>query len=103
MSDELADITVEAALETEAHSVSAAPAMAFGALTPLGIFAVSNAAWVLAYGALSGLIRLVGYPSDHPCGDPILTFVDNLLWDAGRGISSSVRRSVGAVWSWWKR
>jgi len=75
--------------------MSAAPAMAFGALTPLGFFAVSAPAWVVAYLALSGIIRVLGYASDHPCGDPILTFVDDVLWDIGRSAGSTIR----GVWS----
>ncbi len=102
VSDDLADATTEAAELSGAEKLNAAPAMAFGALTPFGFFAVSTPAWVLAYGALSGLIRLVGYAADHPCGDPILTFVDETLWDVGRGITSRVRRITGALWSWWR-
>ena len=101
VSDSLADATAEVAIESGAQKASAAPAMAFGALTPLGFFAVSTRAWIFAYGALSGLIRLVGYASDHPCGDPILTFADDMLWDAGRGASSSIKRTAVSVRSWW--
>lgn len=102
VSDDLAEVTTEAAELSGAEKVHAAPAMAFGALTPLGFFAVSTSAWILAYGALSGLIRLVGYASDHPCGDPILSFVDEILWDVGRGIASRVQRFTGLFWSWWR-
>ena len=103
VSDDLAEATAEVAERTGGERVNAAPAMAFGALTPLGFFAVSTPAWVLAYGALSGLFRLVGYASDHPCGDPILTFVDATLWDVGRGITSRVLRIARSMWSWWTR
>lgn len=103
VSDGLAEATAEAAERSGAEKVDAAPAMALGALTPLGFFAVSMPAWVLAYGALSGLFRLVGYASDHPCGDPILTFVDATLWDVGRGITSRVLRIARSMWSWWTR
>jgi len=102
VSEHLAEATKEAAELSGAEKVEAAPAMAFGALTPLGFFAVSAPAWVLAYGVLSGLFRLVGYASDHPCGDPVLTLVDETLWDVGRGVASRVRRITGALRSWWR-
>jgi hypothetical protein len=102
VSDDLAEVTAEVAELSGAEKMTAAPAMAFGALTPFGFFAVSTPAWVLAYGALSGLIRIVGYAADHPCGDPILTFVDETLRDVGRGIKSRVRRITGALRSWWR-
>jgi hypothetical protein len=102
VSDDLAEATTEAAELSGKEKMDAAPAMAFGALTPLGFFAVSTPAWVLAYGAVSGLIRLVGYASDHPCGDPILSFVDETLWDVGRGVTSRIRRITRSLWSWWR-
>ena len=101
VSDDLAEVTAEVAELSGARKLDAAPAMAFGALTPLGFFAVSAPAWVLAYGALSGLFRLVGYASDHPCGDPLLSFIDETLWDTGRGIASRMRKLMGTLGSWW--
>jgi hypothetical protein len=77
--------------------------MAFGALTPFGFFAVSAPAWVLAYVLLSGLVRVLGYASDHPCGDPILTFVDDVLWDGGRGIRSRVLGLAAWTRAFWNR
>jgi len=97
VSEQLAAATLRVATESEATRVSAAPAMAFGALTPLGFFFVSAPAWVVAYCLLSGLIRTLGYAADHPCGDPILTFVDDVIWDAGRGLKSRVRGIVARV------
>jgi hypothetical protein len=88
VAEQLATATLTVAGESGSTRVSAAPAMAFGALTPFGFFAVSAPAWVLAYGLLSGLIRALGYAADHPCGDPILTFLDDVLWDVARGIRS---------------
>lgn len=102
VSDDLAEVTAEVAELSGAEKVDAAPAMAFGALTPLGFFAVSAPAWVLAYGVLSGLIRLVGYASDHPCGDPVLTLADEILWDAARGTLFRARRLTGSLASWWR-
>jgi len=90
VSEDLAAATI-AVEEAGSTRVSAAPAMAFGALTPLAFFAVSAPAWVVAYVALSGLIRVLGYASDHPCGDPVLTLVDETLWDIGRGVGSTFR------------
>ena len=90
VSEGLAEATVEATAEG-ATRVSAAPAMAFGALTPLAFFAVSGPSWVLGYFLLSGLIRVFAYASDHPCGDPVLTIIDDLLWDTGRGVGSTAR------------
>ena len=101
VSDDLAEATVAAADESGDTRVNAAPAMAFGALTPLGFFAVSAPAWVLAYFVLSGLIRVLGYASDHPCGDPILTVVDDVLWDLGRGVRSRVVRLVARLQALW--
>ena len=97
VSEQLAEATLKVAVESEATRVSAAPAMAFGALTPLGFFAVSTPAWVVAYVLLSGLIRSLSYAADHPCGDPILTFVDDVIWDVARGIKSRVLSAVGRV------
>jgi hypothetical protein len=81
--------------------VNAAPAMAFGALTPLGFFAVSQPAWILAYGLIAGLIRVLGYASDHPCGDPVLTFVDDVIWDSTGGIRSRIRGLVVRLRAFW--
>ncbi len=103
VSDDLADATVAAAAERGDTRVNAAPAMAFGALTPFGFFAVSAPAWVLAYVFLSGLVRVLGYASDHPCGDPILTFVDDVLWDAGRGVRSRALGLVAWIQAFWNR
>jgi hypothetical protein len=94
VSEGLAEATI-AAEEAGAIRVSAAPAMAFGALTPLAFFAVSAPAWVVAYVALSGLIRVLGYAADHPCGDPLLTVVDDTLWGIGRGVAAMIR----GVWT----
>jgi hypothetical protein len=94
VSEDIATATI-AAEEAGAVRVSAAPAVAFGALTPLAFFAVSTPAWVVAYVALSGLIRILAYAADHPCGDPVLTFIDDLLWEIGRGCASTVR----SVWA----
>lgn len=102
VSNDLAEVTAEVAELSGAEKVAAAPAMAFGALTPLGFFAVSAPAWVLAYGVLSGLIRLVGYAADHPCGDPVLTLADEILWDAARGTLSRVGRLARSLASWWR-
>ncbi len=103
VSEGLAEAAIEVAAESGDAKVSAAPAMAFGALTPLGFFAVSAPAWVLAYVLLSGLVRVLGYASDHPCGDPILTFVDDVLWDVGRGIGSGVLGLVAWARALWNR
>lgn len=103
VSDDLADAAIEVATERGDTRVNAAPAMAFGALTPFGFFAVSAPAWVLAYVLLSGLVRVLGYASDHPCGDPILTFVDDLLWDAGRAVGSKVLGLVAWIQALWNR
>lgn len=102
VSEQLAEATLTVAAESGDTRVNAAPAMAFGALTPLGFFAVSAPAWVVAYCLLSGLVRTLGYAADHPCGDPVLTFVDDVLWDVGRGIGSRARRAVSRLWSLWK-
>jgi hypothetical protein len=103
VSDQLAAATLQVAAESGATRVSAAPAMAFGALTPLGFLAVSVPGWVLAYGLVSGLIRALGYAADHPCGDPILTFIDDVIWDVARGIKSRVLGVVARVRSFWNR
>ena len=103
VSDDLADATIMVAAESGDTRVNAAPAMAFGSLTPFGFFAVSAPAWVLAYVLLSGLVRVLGYASDHPCGDPILTFLDDVLWDAGRGIKSRVLGLVAWIRALWNR
>ncbi len=103
VSDGLAEATLAAAISGGAERLSAAPAMAFGALTPLGFFAVSAPAWVFAYSLFSGLIRALGYATDHPCGDPILTFADDLVWDAGRGVRSKIRQAISALRSFWNR
>jgi hypothetical protein len=97
VSEGLAAATI-AAEEAGATRMSATPAMAFGALTPLGFFAVSAPAWVVAYLALSGLFRVIGYASDHPCGDPVLTLMDEALWEMGRGVASHLR----GIWSAFK-
>ena len=102
VSEQLAEATLTVAAESGDTRVNAAPAMAFGALTPLGFFAVSAPAWVMAYCLLSGLVRTLGYAADHPCGDPVLTFVDDVLWDVGRSIGSRARRAVTRLWSLWK-
>ncbi len=101
VSDQLAEATLQVAAESAATRVSAAPAMAFGALTPLGFLAVSVPGWVLAYGLVSGLIRAVSYAADHPCGDPILTFVDDVIWDVARGIRSRFLGVLARVRSLW--
>jgi len=101
VSEQLADATLTAAAEGGSTRVSAAPAMAFGALTPLGFFAVSAPAWIVAYGVLSGLIRVLGYASDHPWGDPVLTFADDVIWDVMRGAGSRVRGVVARVRGFW--
>ncbi len=103
VSDQLAEATLRVATESEATRLSAEPAMAFGALTPLGFFAVSAPAWVVAYCLLSGLIRTLGYAADHPCGDPILTFVDDVIWDVARGIRSKVMGIMARVRAFWNR
>ena len=103
VSEDLADAAIEVAAERGDTRVNAAPAMAFGALTPFGFFAVSAPAWVLAYVLLSGLVRVLGYASDHPCGDPILTFVDDLLWDGGRAVGSRVLGLAAWIRALWNR
>ena len=103
VSDQLAEATLQVVAESGATRVSAAPAMAFGALTPVGFLAVSVPGWVLAYGLVSGLIRALGYAADHPCGDPILTFVDDVIWDGARGIKSKVLWAVAGVRAFWSR
>jgi hypothetical protein len=103
VSERIASATITAAVRGEAERVSAAPAMAFGALTPFGFFASSLPAWFFAYGLLSGVIRVLGYASEHPCGDPLLTFVDELVWDSGRGILAAVRGVRVRLSSFWNR
>ena len=103
VSDHLAEATLQVVAESGATRVSAAPAMAFGALTPVGFLAVSVPGWVLAYGLVSGLIRALGYAADHPGGDPILTFVDDVIWDGARGIKSKVLWAVASVRAFWSR
>ena len=103
VSDTLAEVTIEAAVESGSEKVRAAPAMALGALTPLGFFAVSHTAWILAYAVFSGVVRLIGYASDHPCGDPVLTFIDNVVWDTGRSVTSSTVGLFRSLTSWWTR
>ncbi len=97
VSDALASATLEAAVATGDTRASATPAMAFGALTPLAFFAVSVPGRFFAYGVFSGLVRVVGYAADHPGGDPVLTFVDDLGWDAARGFKSAFRRTVARL------
>ena len=94
ISEELAETTIEVAKRAEAGSVEAAPAMAFGAITPFAFFAVSVSGRFVAYGVVSGVIRVLGQASGHPCGDPILTFADEIVWDTGRSLGSTVRRVV---------
>ena len=103
VSDALADATIAVAAERGDTRVNAAPAMAFGALTPLSFFAVSTSGRVLAYLLLSGVIRVLGYASDHPCGDPVLTFVDDVLWDVGRGARSTLLELVSRARDLWNR
>ncbi len=102
VSDALAQATITAALNSGDVTVSAAPAMAFGALTPFGFLAVSVPAWIFAYGAISGLVRVFGYAADHPCGDPILTFIDDLVWDGMRSLWSVVRQASHRIRSFWR-
>jgi len=97
VSEALANATLEAAVANGEKRVSATPAMAFGALTPLAFFAVSVPGRLFAYGVLSGLIRVIGYAADHPGGDPLLTFVDDLAWDAARGLKSAFHRTVARL------
>jgi hypothetical protein len=101
VSEQLAEASLKVAAESGDTRVNAAPAMAFGALTPLGFFAVSQPAWILAYGLIAGLIRVLGYASDHPCGDPVLTFVDDVIWDSTGGIRSSIRGLVVRLRAFW--
>lgn len=103
VSEGLATATLTIASRGEAERISAAPAMAFGALTPMGFFASSLPAWFFAYGVLSGLVRVFGYASDHPCGDPLLTLIDEFIWDSGRGVVGALQRVRARVLSFWNR
>ena len=103
LSQEIADTTIEAAMESEATRVEAAPAMAFGALTPFAYLTVSATGRWLTYGLLSGLLRAVAYATGNPCGDPVLTFVDDVAWDLGRWGAKTVRRIVFSFTSFWNR
>lgn len=94
VSEALAKVSIEAAVSGEATRVSATPAMAFGALTPLAFFAVSISGRFFAYGVFSGFVRVVSYAADHPCGDPLLTFVDEFVWDGIYGVRSALRRAA---------
>lgn len=97
VSDALANATIEAAVANGDKQVSATPAMAFGALTPLAFFAVSGAGRLFAYGVFSGLVRVVGYAADHPGGDPVLTLVDDLAWGAARRLKAAGRRAASRL------
>jgi len=100
VSEELAEATIAITSESSTR-VSAAPAMAFGALTPLAFFGVSGLAWVLAYSVFSGLVRVLGYATDHPCGDPLLTFIDDVAWGMARGVGSSAQQVSAYVRGRW--
>lgn len=99
VSDALASVTLEAAVANGEKRAHAAPAMAFGALTPLAFFAVSASGRLFAYGVFSGLVRVIGYAADHPGGDPVLTLVDDFAWDAARGLRVAFERTT----SRWRR
>ena len=86
----LADTTIATAVANEVERVEAEPAMALGAFTPLAFLAESTTGRLFAYGLLSGMFRVVGYAGDHACGDPVLTFLDDLVWGIGGSIKATL-------------
>lgn len=96
-----ATLTVAQSGEPGGGRVEAGKAMALGALTPIGFLAVSATGWLFAYVSLSGLVRVLGAASGHPCGDPVLTFLDDLLWESGRSLLSTARDLVERARSAW--
>lgn len=93
----IAENAIEVAKQQEATKVEALPAMVFGAFTPLAFLSVSTSGRFLAYGVVSGVIRVLGYASDHPCGDPVLTLVDGLIWDTGGTVKSVVGGATARI------
>jgi hypothetical protein len=102
VADGVAETTIDAAVPDieKGGRVHAGFAMAFGALTPFGFLAVSSTGRVLLYFVLSSVVRLVAYACDHPCGDPALTFVDEILHDVKDGLMKRVRRAAAFVSNW---
>jgi hypothetical protein len=102
-SQAIAESAIEVAKQQEATKVEAMPAMVFGAFTPLAFLSVSSTGRWLAYGVVSGVIRVVGYASDHPCGDPILTLVDSFIYELGSSVKATALHVVGRASSFWNR
>jgi hypothetical protein len=102
-SQAIADSAIEVAKSQEATKVEAMPAMVFGAFTPLAFLSVSSTGRWLAYGVVSGVIRVVGYASDHPCGDPVLTLVDGFVWAIGSSFKATAVHVVSRASSFWNR
>ena len=99
----LADTAIEAAKEEGAAKVEALPAMAVGAFTPLAFLAASSSARWLAYGLLSGIVRLLGYASDHPCGHPVLTLADSFVWETLGALKSTALHFASRMSAFWNR
>jgi hypothetical protein len=102
-SQEIAQASIEVATQQEAAKADALPAMVFGAFTPLAYLSVSSTGRWLAYGVISGVIRVVGYASDHPCGDPVLTLVDSFIYEMGSSFKATAVHVAGRVSSFWNR
>lgn len=104
VSDALAEVTVEAALRDDGvdRRMHAGGAMAVNALTPIGFIVLSHTGQALVYLAFSGMVRMLGFATDHPCGDPVLTVIDEFAWDL---FYSLKRRAVSAgrmALTWWR-
>ncbi len=105
VSDTVAEVTIEAAESdpTTGRKIQAGHAMALGALTPIGFVMTSKSGRLLLYLVISAIVRLFGYATDHPWGDPLLTFVDDILHDGLNSIGRRGRSGLRAVQSWWRR
>jgi hypothetical protein len=103
VSDTIAEVTIEAAYQADGSGrLEAGGAMAMNALTPLGFLAVSRTGAVLAYLVFSSLVRLLGFATDHPCGDPLLTVVDSFTWDFIHGARRRTGHVTHAARSLWR-
>ena len=105
VSDTVAEVTIDAAEQDPGTGgkIQAGHAMALGALTPIGFVMTSKSGRLLLYLVISALVRLLGYATDHPWGDPLLTFVDDIFHDGLRSIGRTGRSALRTVQAWRRR